>query len=361
MVVAQTAAAGCTPAGCRPSGPFRPAVARASIGAVASGRGVTGGEYPSRLWVDAAAFAGWRTVTGRTADPVPAELPLRLGGRLGALAALAAAMLIVWAVLRFVPGLSDRIGEIPRSIGAARGAETRAALLTPAAIIVGALLLAWAFRQRIPLGRRAPGIVATALPAGALGVAGAVLLSWAGGAVHLVAAPALHGGAGVLLLGWLLVIWGALGEELMFRGFLQPVLRRAWGTGAALVASAAAFAFLHYLGGWRDAVSLANIFAAGLWFGLLAEKTGGILAPLLAHAGWNGVEALVLGATPNPGLGSYGSLLDIDLVGPALLGGSEDGLNASLTASAMLAILIASLVIAGRIGHGRRISVGAAR
>lgn len=283
-------------------------------------------------------------MTGRAVRPAPVATSPRLGGHIGALAALAAVMLIVWAVLSFVPGLSDRIG-------AARGAETRAALLTPAAIIVGTLLLSWAFHQRFTLTRRAPGLVAAALPAGALAVSGATLLSWVGGAAHLVAAPALRGGLGALLLGWLLVIWGALGEELMFRGFLQPVLHRAWGMGAALVASAAAFAFLHYLGGWRDPVSLANIFAAGLWFGLLAERTGGILAPLLAHAGWNGVEALVFGAAPNPGLGSYGSLLDIDLVGPALLGGSEDGLNASLTVSAVLAILIASLVIGRRIGH----------
>ena len=300
-------------------------------------------------------------MTGRIAQPPPREAPLRFGGNLAALAALGIVILLVWLVLSFVPGLSDRIGEAPRSISAARGVETRAALLTPGAIIGGAVLLALVFGQRLTLVQRSPGIVATALPAGALGVTGALVLSGAAGATRLVAAPALGGGIGVLLLGWLLVIWGALGEEAMFRGFLQPVLARAWGLVPALLASAAAFTFLHYLGGWRDPVSLANIFAAGLWFGLLAARTGGILAPLLAHVGWNGVEQLVLGATPNPGIGSYGSIVDIDLVGRSLLGGSEDGLNASLTASAMLAVLIASLVIADRIGHGRRNGVGAAR
>ena len=86
-----------------------------------------------------------------------------------------------------------------------------------------------------------------------------------------------------------------------------------------------------------------------------------MLAPLLAHVGWNGAEALLFGASPNPGIGAYGSILDVDLAGPALLGGSADGLNASLTATAMLVMLIGSLAVVPRIGDGSGERAGAGR
>jgi membrane protease YdiL (CAAX protease family) len=253
---------------------------------------------------------------------------------LHAVLALILTIAIAWAALSFVPDLADRLAYVGPQ--AARVAEDRTVLLTFGAVIVGAIILAAILRQPITAGRRAPWLIAAALPAGALGVTAAIGLSALAGAAELVPnhRPAA---AATLLLGALVVIWAAFAEELLFRGVLQPVLARAWGVPAALAIAALAFAVPHYLGGWRDPVSLVNIVLAGLWFGVLALRTGGLLAPTLAHFGWNGAESLILGASPNPGLGAHGSIADIDLVGRAFLGGSGEGLNASLTGTLVLA------------------------
>ncbi len=99
------------------------------------------------------------------------------------------------------------------------------------------------------------------------------------------------------------------------------------------------------MGGWRDPVSLLNITLAGVWFGLLAWRTGGILAPTLAHAGYNWAEEMLFGASPNPGVGPFGALFDADLTGSVRLGGSADGLNASLLLTAVLIAIILPLLL----------------
>jgi membrane protease YdiL (CAAX protease family) len=261
---------------------------------------------------------------------------------------------IAWSALVFGPGLADRAGPLTAPISG----EDRAVLLTFGTLIGGALLLAAVLRQPIALGVRAPWLIA-ALPAGAIGVCAAVGLSALAGAAAFAPDHASPGLA-TLMIGSLVVLWAAFAEELLFRCVLQPVLARAWGVAAGLVVTATAFTLTHYLGGWRDPVSLLNIFIAGSWFGVLAWRSGGLLAPMLAHFGWNGAEALVLGASPNPGIGAHGSIADVELFGPAILGGSSEGLNASLTATIILAILVALCGWRRRPGSDRRtVTLGA--
>jgi membrane protease YdiL (CAAX protease family) len=149
---------------------------------------------------------------------------------------------------------------------------------------------------------------------------------------------------GLLAAGTALVGLQAAAEELMFRGLLQPILIRACGWRTGIVVTALGFAAVHVAGGWRDPVSLANVFLAGAWFGLLAWRTGGVLAPMLAHFGYNAAEEMLFAASPNPGHGAFGSIFDVDLAGPAIWGGSVEGLNASLVLSAVLILLIVPLV-----------------
>jgi membrane protease YdiL (CAAX protease family) len=270
-----------------------------------------------------------------------------------ALAALAGVIALTWAVLTLVPGFAFLIGGVPAgsALLVERTMETRAALLTAGAIAAGAFLFGALLHRPILFGERRVAALAIALATGAGALTAALSLSWAAGAVQLVGAPGTGAGMGAWLIGAGLIAWSAFAEELMFRGLLQPALRRAWGVPAALGLTALAFAFVHYLGGWRDPVSLLNIFLAALWFGLLALRYGGVLVPTLAHIGWNGAEAMIFGVSPNPGIGSYGSLLDVDLQGSTLLGGSQDGLNASVSVTILLALLIGRLALAGRIGN----------
>jgi membrane protease YdiL (CAAX protease family) len=108
---------------------------------------------------------------------------------------------------------------------------------------------------------------------------------------------------------------------------------------------------LHVLGGARDPLALANLFLGGLAFGLLAARAGGIAPAVGMHLAWNGAEQLVLGLEPNPGVSSFGSIVNLDLVGSAWWGGSTEGLNASVAMMvALLAILVPLVIYRRRAG-----------
>ena len=187
------------------------------------------------------------------------------------------------------------------------------------------------------------------------------LAGWGAGAGGLLLAFALSTLAGsvvrpataaspqplLLLGGVLLTLFQTSVEELYFRGWMQPGLVAGWGRWPGLAATAAAFAALHLASGAQP-VSLVTIFLAGLWFGLLAERSGGIALASGAHFGWNGAEEFLLGITPNPGSGSFGSLFDYDFAGSPWWGGSAEALNASLSAICVLAALILATIGWGR-------------
>ena len=84
---------------------------------------------------------------------------------------------------------------------------------------------------------------------------------------------------------------------------------------------------------------------AGTLFGMLALRTGGLAAPVAAHWAWNCTETLALGLSPNPGVGDFGALADLDMRGSALWGGSEYGLNGSIAATFVLVALITPLLL----------------
>lgn len=192
-----------------------------------------------------------------------------------------------------------------------------------------------------PLAVRPTLVTGTAFFAGALAVSLGVAAAGAGGGAVL--RPSAGIAAAPFLLGTTLILLGVVAEEVLLRGLLQPVLVRAWGPPAGVIASALAFTLIHMVGGWGHPVSLVNILLAGLWFGLLALRSGGLAAPILAHFGYNWAEEMIFGAAPNPGAGLFGSAVDIDLTGPAILGGSVEGLNASVMISVVLLMLILSL------------------
>ncbi len=210
--------------------------------------------------------------------------------------------------IRRAGGLAGLVGARP---GAAAGVG--------AAIGIGGLLLAYGYAVIAGLAMRGPGS----------------------------AAPVL------LLIGTIAILAQSAAEEVFFRGWLQRSLGAAWGPAAGIAVAALVFAGLHLLGGTRAPLSRLNLFLGGALFGLLAERSGGLAAPIAAHAGWNWTEQLLLGLDPNPGAGSFGAILDRDLAGSALWGGSAEGLNASLAATFVLvALLIPLAAWEGKAGAG---------
>lgn len=282
------------------------------------------------------------------AETAVARTPLT--GAVAAPVALVVAVLLCAGFVYFGPGVAQ--GLIP--LLPASQAENYALVETLfVAVIFGGMIVVALVAGRLMRvnALRMGARPLLALPVGAtIGVAG--LLAATGYAALSGALTAGQGGgAGAAMILWGLAIIGvqAGAEEIYFRGWLQPVLQRAWGAAIAVLLTSIAFAGLHIMGGARAPISLLNLFLGGVMFGLLALKGGGIAASLGAHVAWNATEQLAVGLDPNPGTGSFGAAIDYELVGRALWGGSEEGLNASIAMTfALLAIVVPLVMIVRR-------------
>ena len=87
---------------------------------------------------------------------------------------------------------------------------------------------------------------------------------------------------------------GPLCEELIFRGFLQPLLVRAMGVAAGIFAASVPFGLLHlpqYGYSWRHALLVA---LAGTAFGWMRHASGSTRASTLMHAAYNALFFLAL-------------------------------------------------------------------
>jgi hypothetical protein len=81
----------------------------------------------------------------------------------------------------------------------------------------------------------------------------------------------------------LAVVAAPLFEEFIFRGLIFGGLRRSWSPVVAALASAGVFAIVH------PPLSMVPVFALGFCAALAYERTGALLAPMLAHALYNGL------------------------------------------------------------------------
>ncbi len=92
----------------------------------------------------------------------------------------------------------------------------------------------------------------------------------------------------------ILVLWGALFEELFFRGFLIHILRNRlrWGTWISVVISAIIFGLFHlnnlYAENWLYVgVQAVSALAMGICFGIVFVRTRSLIPGMLIHAGMN--------------------------------------------------------------------------
>ncbi len=107
-------------------------------------------------------------------------------------------------------------------------------------------------------------------------------------------------GAGTVVL--MLVTYAALsaGEELGFRGYPFHRLRQRYGTIAAQVTVALAFAAYHMMQGWPAINALVGTTAGSVLFGVATIVSGGLAFPIGLHAAWN-VGSWMLGTKGDPG------------------------------------------------------------
>ncbi len=210
--------------------------------------------------------------------------------------------------------------------------------------LIGAL---WLGGGGLAMGRSAVANVLAGFLIGAAGLAASfALAAGIGNAVQGTSGATVTGTS--LLIGSVGILLATGAEEVFFRGWIQSGISRIWGKWPALLLSAALFAAVHRIIGPIAPMSFANLFLAGLLFGMLFDATGGLGAPVAAHFAWNWTESIGLGLAPNPGVGSFGSFADFDLQGDVMLGGSLEGLNPTYAVAAVLGILCLLLLIFGR-------------
>lgn len=211
--------------------------------------------------------------------------------------------------------------------------------LLPIAVIAGLLARTKVLRA----GPQPLRWTATGIAIGAGGLTATLTMSWLNGGV--ITGTGTTGLTMLVLLAIAVTIVQSAMEEVLFRGWLQPAISAQTGRIAGVAAASLLFMAFHLIGGPRQPLSLLVIALAGLLFGLLALRSGGLCAPVAAHAAWNASENSLFGLLPNPGNPPLGSILDFDLTGSPLWGGSEEGLNASIgTALVLLALIVPLLV-----------------
>ena len=91
----------------------------------------------------------------------------------------------------------------------------------------------------------------------------------------------------IILMGIFGVTIAPLSEELLFRGFLQPLLVRSLGAAPGIFLAAVSFGLLHYHeygNSWRHAVLIS---LAGVCFGAMRHVTGSTKASTIMHAAYN--------------------------------------------------------------------------
>jgi len=105
-------------------------------------------------------------------------------------------------------------------------------------------------------------------------------------------------GTGIVVL----ALMSALGEELLFRGLLQPWI--------GLVPQAILFGLLHQVRGSSRWVWVAWAIVVGLLLGFVFQATGSLVGPIVAHALVNGLNLAYLKThDPEPPRRSLGGLL----------------------------------------------------
>jgi uncharacterized protein len=196
-----------------------------------------------------------------------------------------------WLVGMLLVQFGKSLAPGPFANGAVRALVFQSAIY---ALLVGALYMVITFRYRRPfwqsMGWVAPERGAWWCVFG--GPALAIGLSVLGVVLHTPAIPTpveslISGRASLVLVAFFAVVLGPLFEELLFRGFLQPLLQRSLGPWPAILLAAAGFALLHGPQSQWSWQQLLLIGLAGIAFGYARYKTASTASAALLHAGYN--------------------------------------------------------------------------
>ena len=154
--------------------------------------------------------------------------------------------------------------------------------------------------------------------------------------------------SGNFLNGLFLMIVIAVGEEMVFRGYILKNLMESLNRWLALAISAALFALMHSNNPSVDLIAMINLFMGGLLLGINYVFTKNLWFSILLHTAWNFLQGPVLGF-PVSGV-NLPAILNPELKGNSLLTGGAFGLEASIFTGLLLiaAVLILYIIYRSR-------------
>jgi uncharacterized protein len=164
------------------------------------------------------------------------------------------------------------------------------------------------------------------------------------GAARLVATPNDKLTVGTILFVAVVLVAGAVHEELLFRGYGFQVLVSAVGPWATVVPVGLIFAVLHGSNPAASWFSTANTAAFGVLFGYAYLRSRDLWLPIGLHFGWN--FTLALFGTPISGLRMKVTGYEMSWSAGDLWSGGAYGPEASVLTSAMLVALVVYLRMA---------------
>jgi membrane protease YdiL (CAAX protease family) len=260
------------------------------------------------------------------------------------LASLAAVVAATLALLWGVPALfgilltNPAVAEMP---GALLESAFTLATFLPMGLFALVAIKFW--RVPLPIGSSPTMLGGAGLAIGVVGFALSLALCAIAGTAN--EGPAAPQGFGLILLEAALLLLQSGAEELTFRGFLQADLSRRWSSTPAVIVAAVTFAALHFVAAASEPMSFVTMLLGGLLFGFAYARSGSFLMAWMIHFGWNSAEELLFGLYPNPGSGTFGTLINIDLRGAGLWGGGPEGLNASISSVVVLTALLVMTIM----------------
>jgi membrane protease YdiL (CAAX protease family) len=85
----------------------------------------------------------------------------------------------------------------------------------------------------------------------------------------------------------IVLLFGAAGEEMLFRGYGFQLLLRRWGPFATILPVSVLFAWAHSGNPDVTTLALVNTFLWGVMFGVCFLRSGDLWLPIGMHFGWN--------------------------------------------------------------------------
>jgi uncharacterized protein len=140
----------------------------------------------------------------------------------------------------------------------------------------------------------------------------------------------------------MVLIFGALAEEMMFRGYPFQRLEEAVGPVGAIAMFSVLFALVHLSNPGASPVGLLNTVLIGLVLALAYLRTRALWLCWGIHFGWNAALGLLFGL-PVSGLRLFNVVVHGSAKGPRWLTGGSYGIEAS--APGVFAIVIGLLVV----------------